>query len=194
MRDFLRAAHGLELVVVDESFIDFAGDPVPSLLQDAEEFSNLLVVRSMSKHCGVPGLRIGYAYTGNLYLLNRLRKVLPTWNINAVAEFFLSLLPSTNTEYHDARRKVIEDVSRLRRELAELPGLKVYPTGANFVLARLPDGMKAVDFQMRLLRERRLYVRDCSNKIGMDDSHVRIASQGQRMDGLLVEALREWFA
>jgi histidinol-phosphate/aromatic aminotransferase/cobyric acid decarboxylase-like protein len=59
MIDFLNAASDLELVIVDESFIDFAGDPVPSLMPLAERFSNLLIVRSMSKHCGVPGLRLG---------------------------------------------------------------------------------------------------------------------------------------
>ena len=85
----------MELVIVDESFIDFAGDPVPSLLPFADRFSNLLIVRSMSKHCGVPGLRLGYCYSGNLYLLNRLRRFIPTWNLNTLAQYFLSLLPQT---------------------------------------------------------------------------------------------------
>src|ERR1700746_2116536 len=49
MIDFLNAASDLELVIVDESFIDFAGDPIPSLIPVAERFSNLLIVRSMSK-------------------------------------------------------------------------------------------------------------------------------------------------
>ncbi len=86
MMDFLRRASDMELVVVDESFIDFAGDPVPSLLPVAGQFSNLLVVRSMSKHCGVPGLRLGYCYSENLYVLNRIRRFIPTWNVNSVAQ------------------------------------------------------------------------------------------------------------
>ncbi len=67
MIDFLHHAKDMELVIVDESFIDFAGEAIPSLLQVADQFSNLLLVRSMSKHCGVPGLRLGYCYSGNLY-------------------------------------------------------------------------------------------------------------------------------
>jgi len=66
MRAVLRDTKDLELVIVDESFIDFAGDPVPSLLPLADQFSHLLIVRSMSKHCGVPGLRLGYCYSANL--------------------------------------------------------------------------------------------------------------------------------
>jgi histidinol-phosphate/aromatic aminotransferase/cobyric acid decarboxylase-like protein len=50
MIDFLNAASDLELVIVDESFIDFAGDPIPSLIPVAERFSNLLIVISLSKH------------------------------------------------------------------------------------------------------------------------------------------------
>ncbi len=192
MRGFLAAARDLELVVVDESFIDFAGDPVPSLLHDAEKFSNLMIIRSMSKHCGVPGLRLGYVYSGNLYLLNRLGKAIPTWNINTVAEFFLTQLPPTDADYHAGRRRVIADVRWLVGELAKIPWLKVYPTGANFVLVGFRNGMTGHEFQMKLLKEHKMYVRDCANKEGMDPCHVRSASQGREKDERLVDVLRKY--
>ncbi len=107
MMDFLRRASDLELVIVDESFIDFAGDPIPSLLPIADQFTNLLIVRSMSKHCGVPGLRLGYCYSANLFVLNRLRRFLPTWNLNTLAQYFLSLLPPTDAAYHEGRKRLI---------------------------------------------------------------------------------------
>ena len=117
MVEFVHQASDFELVIVDESFIDFAGDPVPSLLPIADRFSNLLIVRSMSKHCGVPGLRLGYAYSGNLYLLNRLRRFLPTWNLNTLAQYFLSLLPSTDADYHEGAQAF----DRRRRLPVQLP-------------------------------------------------------------------------
>lgn len=194
MAEFLHEARHLELVIVDESFIDFAGDPVPSLLPEADRFPNLLIVRSMSKHCGVPGLRLGYCYSVNSALLNRLRKLIPTWNLNMLAEYFLSLLPRTNDEYHTARKRLIDDVGHLYRSLKQIPQLDVYPTGANFVLFRIhPDqtnGMTAADLQARLLEEHQMYVRDCTNKVGMDEFHVRVASQGREKDEKLVRALR----
>ncbi len=190
MVDFLRHTTDLELVIVDESFIDFAGDPVPSLLPVAERFSNLLIVRSVSKHCGVPGLRIGYCYSGNLYLLNRLRRFIPTWNLNSVAQYFISLLPSTDADYHVARKRLIGDVHWLYAALQSIPGIEVYPTGANFVLIKVKSGLTAAELQMQLLTEHQMYVRDCSNKIGMDRYHIRVASQGREKDARLVEALR----
>jgi len=190
MIDFLTAASDLELVIVDESFIDFAGDPVPSLMPLAERFSNLLIVRSMSKHCGVPGLRLGYCYSGNLYLLNRLRRYIPTWNLNTLAEYFLSLLPETDAAYHEARKRLMADVGWLYSALKSIRGIEVYPTGANFVLFKVKTGMTAGELQGRLLEDHLMYVRDCSNKIGMDDRHIRVASQGREKDARLVDALR----
>ena len=190
MLDFLRRANEMELVIVDESFIDFAGDPVPSLLPYAQDFSNLLVVRSMSKHCGVPGLRLGYCYSENLYALNRLRRFLPTWNLNTLAQYFLSQLPATDGEYHAGRKRLMKDVGWLQDSLASVPGIEPYPTGANFVLFRLTNRWTAAELQARLLDDQ-MYVRDCSNKLGMDSYHVRVASQGREKDARLVDALRK---
>ncbi|HEV2352211.1 MAG TPA: histidinol-phosphate transaminase [Terriglobia bacterium] len=187
---FLHRARDIELVIVDESFIDFSGDPIPSLLPLADQFSNLLIVRSMSKHCGVPGLRLGYCYSENLYLLNRLRRNIPTWNVNTLGEYFLSLLPSTDTDYHAARKRLISDVRQLYEGLKSIPGIHVYPTGANFVLFKIKQGMTATELQASLLNDHRMYVRDCSNKLGMDDRHIRVASQGCEKDERLVEALK----
>ena len=61
----------------------------PACCRSPTSFTNLLIVRSMSKHCGVPGLRLGYCYSANLYMLNRLRRFLPTWNLNTLAQYFL---------------------------------------------------------------------------------------------------------
>jgi histidinol-phosphate/aromatic aminotransferase/cobyric acid decarboxylase-like protein len=190
MVEFLQRARDLELVIVDESFIDFAGDPIPSLLPFADQFTNLLIVRSMSKHCGVPGLRLGYCYSANLFVLNRLRRFVPTWNLNTLAQYFLSLLPPTDAAYHDGRKRLIADARWLYGNLRTIPHLQVYPTGANFVLFKIQNGMTATELQARLLAEHQMYVRDCSNKLGMDAFHIRVASQGREKDARLVEALR----
>ena len=151
MIDFLNQAKDMEMVIVDESFIDFAGEKIPSLLHDAGRFSNLLLVRSMSKHCGVPGLRLGYCYSENLYILNHMRQFIPTWNVNTLAQYFLSLLPATDAEYQEGRKRVIGDVRCLYDSLKAIRGIDVYPTGANFVLFKIKSGMTAAELQGVLL-------------------------------------------
>lgn len=191
MVEFLHRVRHLSLVIVDESFIDFSGDPIPSLLPVADQFANLLIVRSMSKHCGVPGLRLGYCYSSNLFLLNRLRRFIPTWNLNTLAQYFLALLPDTNAEYHEGRKRLISDVRQLYDDLRTIPNIDTYPTGANFLLFRVNNGMSAHQLQGRLLADHEMYVRDCTNKVGMDAFHIRVASQGREKDIRLVKALRE---
>ncbi len=189
MMEFLHRARDLQLVIVDESFIDFSGNQIPSLLLVAAQFTNLLIVRSMSKHCGVPGLRLGYCYSANLYILNRLRRFVPTWNLNTLAQYFLSLLPAHDADYHAGRKQLIEDVRHLQENLRTVRRLEVYPTSANFVVFKIQNGMNATELQTRLLEEHGMYVRDCSNKLGMDAFHIRVASQGHEKDLRLVEAL-----
>ncbi len=152
MIDFLHQAKDMELVIVDESFIDFAGEEIPSLLHVAGQFSNLLLVRSMSKHCGVPGLRLGYCYSENLYILNHMRQFIPTWNVNTLAQYFLSLLPATDADYHEGRKRLIGDVRWLYDSLKAIRGIDVYPTGANFVLFKIKGGMTAAELQGLLLQ------------------------------------------
>ena len=191
MKRFLRKAAFLDLVIVDESFIDFAGTPIPSLLRHMKAFPNLLVIRSMSKHCGVPGLRLGYAASGNLKIIQELRSYMAVWNVNTLAEYFLSLLPGTAKQYETARQKVVRDTQWLASQLGRIPALKVYPTGASFILVRVPAGLTARSVQMKLLHEHRMYVRDCANKVGMDTQHIRIASQGRLKDRKLVAVLKK---
>lgn len=191
MIDFAEKARDMDFIVVDESFIDFASDPVPTLMPLADRFPNLLIVSSMSKHYGVPGLRLGFCYSRNRQMLERLRSLVPTWHLNVLAEYLLTLLPANQEAYRRSLVRITSDVRLLADGLATIPGLFVYPTGTNFVLFRIEGDMTAAELQARLLSEYQIYVRDCSNKAGIDNRHIRVASQGREADERLVSALRE---
>lgn len=191
MIHFLNRMQHLRLIIVDESFIDFADDDIPSLLPHVKHHPNVIIVRSMSKHCGVPGLRLGYCYSANADILKRIRSQIPVWNINTIAEYFLTQLSITNTEYHIARKHVIADVKYLYSKLKKIKGIFAYPTGSNFLLIKVQFGINATELQQLLLEEYHLYVRDCSNKIGLDNYHIRVASQGKKKDALLISALQK---
>src|SRR6202040_559959 len=109
--------------------------------------------------------------------------------VNTLAQYFLSLLPSTNATYHESRKRLIGDVRWLHDALRAIAGIEVYPTGANFVLFKIKGGLTAAELQGLLLSVYKLYVRDCSNKIGMDPYHIRVASQGREKDSKLISAL-----
>ena len=100
-------------------------------------------------------------------------------------------MPPTDGAYHEGRKRLIGDVRWLYGALRAIPRLEVYPTGANFVLFKIQNGMTATELQTRLLDEHQMYVRDCSNKLGMDNFHIRVASQGREKDARLVDALQD---
>uniref|UniRef100_UPI003216B7EF pyridoxal phosphate-dependent aminotransferase n=1 Tax=uncultured Draconibacterium sp. TaxID=1573823 RepID=UPI003216B7EF len=190
MKAFLEKMRHLDLVLVDESFIDFSENRIPTLIPFVKQFTNLLIVRSMSKHCGVPGLRLGYCCTANTAFLKTIRGNLPVWNLNTLAEYFLAQLKDMEDEYHIARKKVIADIELLYQQLSQIEGFIVYPTGSNFILMKVNFGTTAYEVQKMLLEEHGVYVRDCTNKEGLDQYHIRVASQGRKKDKLLIGALK----
>lgn len=191
MKAFLEKMQHLKMIVVDESFIDFADEQIPSLIPHIHKYSNLMIIRSMSKHCGVPGLRLGYCCTSNYDFLASMKKFMPVWNINSLAEYFLTQLKQTDESYHQARLKVIEDTRHLYSEISKIDGFYAYPTGCNFIMLKCMGNIDATELQMLLLENYHAYVRDCSNKAGLDKKHIRIASQGKKKDKTIIKALKE---
>jgi len=191
MKTFLQKMSHLKMIIVDESFIDFADEQVPTLIPYISEYKNLMIIRSMSKHCGVPGLRLGYCCTSNHDFLSNMKKFLPVWNINTMAEYFLKQLKDSDESYREARLKVIEDTRYLYSELSKIDGFFVYPTGSNFLMIKCKCGLNATELQEILLEDHFAYVRDCSNKVGLDKYHIRVASQGKRKDKILIKALKD---
>ena len=191
MTDFLERMKHLDLILLDESFIDFAAEDIPTLMPLVADYKNLLIIRSMSKHCGVPGLRLGYCCSSNNELLAAIKTSLPMWNINSIAEFFLTQLKETAALYHETRLRVVSDVQDLYQQLSQLNGFKVYPTGSNFIMLKITYGATAFELQKLLLERYGLYVRDCSNKVGLDNYHIRVSSQGKKKDKKLIQALKE---
>lgn len=107
-------------LIVDESFIDFAEDGANnSLLQNDILASNLylIIVKSISKSYGVPGLRLGILACGDIELIERIRKDLPIWNINSFAEFYMQIFGKYESDYKKACGRFISERKRFYQNL-----------------------------------------------------------------------------
>jgi threonine-phosphate decarboxylase len=189
----LDALADVKLIVVDESFIDFAHeDWIPSIAGEAIRRENLIVLKSLGKNCGLHGVRAGYAVTQPV-LARRLRNALPQWNVNAMAEALIKAFTSHQTEYERARRRAVADRRNTERLLRSLPALTVFPSRANFVYVRIPASIDGVTLRNWLLSEYGYLVRECGNKQGSNSSHFRFAARPAEQVGTLVSALRAAF-
>jgi threonine-phosphate decarboxylase len=168
------------VVVVDESFIDFAEDGyAQSLERDVSNHQNLAVLKSMSKAYGICGLRIGYLLSANEEFLGRLREGLHIWNLNGFAEEFLRLAPSIRQDFVESCESVRADRNAFYEDLGTVPGLTVYKPDANFILCRLPDeSAYGPEIERHLFVVDNIYIKHCGGKTMPDaDRYVRLASR-----------------
>jgi threonine-phosphate decarboxylase len=134
VRWLLRQLSSLDLVVIDESFIDFAGQPGAS--RDVLATRNAIVVKSLGKSIGWHGVRLGYAVAHET-LAAQVRQRLPLWNVNGLAAFVLQRLHRHAAEFASSLMRVAEDREAMTERLRALPGLQVYPSRANFLYCKL---------------------------------------------------------
>jgi histidinol-phosphate/aromatic aminotransferase/cobyric acid decarboxylase-like protein len=185
----LDALADLDVVVIDESFLDFADEQeVPTACAEAVRRDNVVVLKSLGKHFGLHGVRAGYA-VANPRLAALLRRALPHWNVNGLAELLVREWPRHRADYEASRRRVIQDRAYLEGRLRSVPGLTVYPSRANFVYVRVPAGVDGRELRNVLLTEHGLLVRECGNKLGSDDRHFRIAARPRDQADVLIDAL-----
>ena len=188
---FLDRMKNLNLILVDESFLEFVGaEPDPSALNLITEYPNMVVLKSLSKNYGIPGVRLGYAATGNADRLAELRKDLPIWSINSFAQYFLEEMGDYLDEYAESCLRVKEATRNLARGLAEVPYLHPYPTQGNFVLCEISHGFTGEEITEHLFEDSRFLVNNCGSKSGLHGNFIRIACRTEEDNGRLVEALK----
>jgi len=195
MERALRKLAGLDLVLVDESFIEFSTtEGAASILESVRDYGNLIIVKSLSKVYGIPGLRLGCAICANSGRADMLRKVLPIWNVNSFAQRFVELLGGYRQEFGESCRKTARATAGLYAELSRLECLQPYATEANFVLCELAGNARSTDLVTFLFDEFRLLIHDCSTKTGLNPRFVRISSRTEEENAELIAAIRAWEA
>jgi histidinol-phosphate/aromatic aminotransferase/cobyric acid decarboxylase-like protein len=188
----LCAAVAPALLLLDESFVDFAAPPAGSLLPDLDEHANLVVLKSVSKVYGVGGLRLGFSATADPGLGRWIADRLPIWNVNGLAEEFLRLLPHFRADFEASCVRVRAETRELARLLAALPGAHVVPPDANFVLLRLPPGRVAAEVADALFAARGILTKDCGGKTMPDgDRWLRVASRTEAENAAVAAGLAD---
>ncbi|MGH3426885.1 MAG: aminotransferase class I/II-fold pyridoxal phosphate-dependent enzyme, partial [Mycobacteriales bacterium] len=98
-----------KLVLVDESFIEFSGQQSLIPWAEATGTANVMVLKSLSKSLGVPGLRLGYVFTVDRTLGARIVDELPVWNVNSVAEHLLEIILKYRDDLDDSVTRTVVD-------------------------------------------------------------------------------------
>lgn len=178
------------VLVIDESFIDFSTEHPTFLSNDIlERFDHLVVIKSISKSYGVPGLRLGILATSNQSLMTGIQRGLSIWNINSFGEFFMQILGKYEKVYDAAMEQFHQERTRFAEQLQTIDYLRVLPTEANYVLCEVLKSKSPREIATRLLKENGILIKDCTSKC--HGPYIRLAVRDEADNNQLIEALRK---
>ena len=175
--------------VVDQSYEAYTKEP---LLQAREmmDVTNLLVLHSLSKTYGVPGLRLGYV-TGHPSVIQLLRQHRHPWAMNALSIEAGKFLLKRGKPAVDDLDAYLAETERFRSLLREVDGVRVFETKTNYMLCEL-DSVKASALKYYLIHQHGMLIRDCSNFYGLSDHFFRVSTQRPEENDALVAAIQEY--
>lgn len=167
--------------IIDESFMDFCPNKKDCTVLDdyfLQKFKNLIVIKSISKSYGIGGLRLGVVATANETKLEHFNSSTPIWNINSVAEQFMTLFPKYRKEYaaslklmHERRKDLYRELEKLSKSL-DCIFTAIPNSGANFVMIEFDSSRvnkEQLDQIVKIMSEKSILVANVSNKINSED-------------------------
>ena len=182
-------------MIVDESFVDFSeGWENNTLLENRilETYPHMLVMKSISKSYGVPGIRLGILCSADTEIISQIKKKVSIWNINSFCEFFMQIYTKYEKDYKRACDKFIEERNDFESKLREISFLRVIPSQANYFLVEVLPPFTANGLVLKMLKEFNILMRDCSGKGGFDGKqYMRIAVRDHKDNTKLIESLKQ---
>lgn len=173
------------LLVIDEAYINFSKSPstIPQLLN----YPNLVVLQTLSKAWGLAGLRIGMAFASR-DIIDVFNKVKPPYNINVVSQRFALQALDNMQQVNEWIKLIVSEREKLKKELLTLPFVnKVYPSDANFILAKTADAKRIYNY----LVNNKIIVRDRSS-VTLCEGCLRITIGTPEENEKLVGSLKEY--
>ncbi|PRY73433.1 threonine-phosphate decarboxylase CobD [Halomonas ventosae] len=187
----LTAARGCR-VVVDEAFVDFIGDAREALTPLLADYPHLALLRSLTKHFTLPGLRLGYLL-GAPEAVAAARACQPAWSVNAFSAALVPPLLADRAFQADTRAWLAAERPRLREGLEAL-GLSVVKSHANFFMVCHPAGREATRRLLPALLHRGVLARHTEGFAGLDGGWLRLALGSADANARLLAALGDALA
>ncbi|KMV30231.1 aminotransferase [Photobacterium swingsii] len=182
-------------LIVDESFVDFAVNGIESTLLSEDTlnlYSGLIVIKSISKSYGVPGIRLGVLASSNTTLISRIKKKIPVWNINSLGEFFFQIIGKYQKVYNSGCKSIINERNAFYQQLEQVPFLRPIESQANYILCEV-IGKNSEELVSELCQKFSILAKDCSKKQGFEDNsnYIRLAVRNSADNQYLIDCLKE---
>ncbi len=184
---------GNKKLIIDESFSHFLDN-----YDEYKNFRNKIIsenvsfIKSMSKDFGIAGIRLGYLYSFDNQLLDYAKRK-TTWNLNNFSILFSDLLVDNifKEKYEIARKSFFEARAKFYSKLSNLKEITVYQSQANFFLIKY-NQKKYPDLVYEMLINDGVYVRTMADKVGLDNSYIRVAVRRNEDNDFFIESIKKY--
>jgi threonine-phosphate decarboxylase len=178
-----------KLFVVDQSYGTFCTEELlhPT---DVFDYSNLIIIGSLTKCYAIPGIRVGYAVSAAENMAQLLQVRIP-WSVNTIAVAVAKHFIINRDRYQLPLERWFTQKQQLCEQLYAINTVEVLPSLTPFFLLRLKVG-NAAQLKQYLIKEHGLLIRNASNFRGLNASYVRISPQDDATNHKLVNALKQW--
>ena len=179
-------------LVIDESFVDFADEANPTLLDNKILTGNphLYVMKSISKSYGVPGLRLGVLASGDTETIAKMKKDVSIWNINSFGEFYMQIEEKYKKDYEAALIRIRAERARFAGELKKIKGVRVIPSQANYIMVELDESISPKELLKTLLIKYEILIKELTTKTN-GRNYLRLAVRCTEDNDRLIEALNK---
>ncbi len=181
-------------LIADESFVDFANEKDNSLIHEEilTLYKNMIVIKSISKSYGIPGIRLGIMASGNEEIISSMKKEVGIWNINSFGEFYMQIAEKYKKYYDKSLIKIKESRENFVKGLNNFTNIRVIPSQANYLMIELLGDITATELTEILLTKYNIFIKDLSGKIhSKNKQYIRVAVRDENDNGLLLSALKE---
>lgn len=177
-------------VMIDETYVEFADnyEEITSIPL-TEFYNNLVILRGTSKFFAAPGLRLGYAVTGNHQLLADINARKNPWTINSLAVIAGEIMFQDKEYIQKTKSFIAQERTKMYETFSRDSRFKTYKPSANFMLVRILDKtLTSQDLFDRAIQEK-MMIRDCSNFPFLNEKYIRFCFMSSEMNENLTKCL-----
>ena len=161
-------------VMIDETYVEFAPDiDAVTAVPLTRKYSNLMVLRGVSKFFAAPGMRFGYGITGNHEFLRKMKEKQIPWSLNSIGAFAGEEMFKDHEYISRTRKLILSERERMYQTVSQMPAYKTYKPYANFLLVKITEsGVTSFDVFERCIKAG-LMIRDCSSFQCLEGEFIR---------------------
>ena len=176
-------------VIIDEAYAEFFDKTAINLIN---KFDNLIIIRAVSKFFCMPGIRLGYAATSNLTLINQINKIKDPWSVNSLANEIGKFIFTDKKYISETKSYINKEYLFIKNNISNINSCKLYDTGANFFMCKILNNKTSTDLFNYLLKSN-LLIRNLSNCKFLSDKFFRFSIGNHKTNLLLIEQIKKFF-